>query len=251
MLMLTALYLCIFPPELSAQLKISISPSTAQPGDKLSIPVELSGISADSSIFSIQFDLTYDPGLITADSVIFNNSSPIISEWKKEYNLTDSRISVALAGADFVPTDVELANLTFFVSEFAANGDSSVLRFENLYVNEGTPTASGQDGIVKVVVVGIIERANSSIPISASLGQNYPNPFNPLTKIEFSVPHSGDVSLIIYNVNGGEVARLIDSELAIGNFSAVWNAPNMASGIYFYRLRTGEFTQTKKMLLLK
>jgi len=251
MFILMPIYQTAFPLELSAQLKFSIPELTAQPGESLNIPVEMTGAPTDSGIFSIQFDIIYNPILITADNVIFNTTSPVISDWKNEFNLTDGKISFALAGSDFVPTDIVIANLTFMVSEFAENGDMSELHFENLYVNEGTPAASGQDGIIRVVIIGVIDRLDSSIPKSPWLEQNFPNPFNPMTMIEFSVPRSGYVSLIIYNVGGAEVARLIDSEMSSGKFSVVWNASNMASGIYFYRLQAGDFIQSKKMLLLK
>ena len=250
-LFLISIYQIAFPNELSAQLKFSIPSLTAKPGDSLSIPIEMTGVPSDSCIFSIQFEITYDPTIISADSVIFNTSPTAISDWKKEFKLIDGKISIALAGTDSVLSDIIIANLTFMVSESAISGDSSALRFENLYVNEGTPTASGQDGMIKVLVIGITELLESSIPKSLSLEQNFPNPFNPATTIEYSVPHSGDVSLIIYNANGREIERMVDGEMSAGRFRVVWNASDLASGIYFYRLRTGEFVRTRKMVLLK
>ena len=91
----------------------------------------------------------------------------------------------------------------------------------------------------------------ASVPRAFALDQNYPNPFNPVTNIEYSLPHSGDVTLIIYNLRGQEVARLIDGGQVAGNHSVTWDASNFASGIYFYRLQAGDFIQTKKMVLLK
>ncbi|MCH7496045.1 MAG: T9SS type A sorting domain-containing protein [Candidatus Marinimicrobia bacterium] len=250
-LILTTVYQIAIPHELSAQLKFSIPSFIVKPGDSLSIPIELTGVAPDSSIFSIQFEIAYDPTIISADSVIFNTSPTAISDWKKEFNLIDGKISIALAGTDSVLTDINIANLTFMISEVATSGDSSVVQFENLYVNEGTPTASGRDGMIKVLVVGITELLDNSIPQSPSLDQNFPNPFNPVTTIEFSVPRSGDVSLIIYNANGREIERMVDGEMSAGRFTSVWNATELASGIYFYRLQTGEFVLTRKMVLLK
>ena len=83
------------------------------------------------------------------------------------------------------------------------------------------------------------------------LYQNYPNPFNPVTKINYAIPVDSDVSLILYNLRGHEVARLVDSKRIAGNHSISWNASNVASGIYFYRLQIGDFVQTRKMVLLK
>ena len=204
--LLIAVYQIAFPHQISAQLKISIPSLTVIPGGSLIIPIEMTGVSPDSGIFSIQFEISYDPVIISADNVIFNLSSPVISEWQKEFNLSEGKISCALAGSDSVLSDVIVTNLIIIISESAIDGDSSVLHFDNLYVNEGTPTASGQDGMIKVLVIGITEMLDSSIPKSLSLEQNFPNPFNPATTIEYSVPHSGDVSLIIYNASGREMS---------------------------------------------
>lgn len=80
---------------------------------------------------------------------------------------------------------------------------------------------------------------------------NYPNPFNPITTIEYSLFHTGDVSLIIYNLLGEEVARLVSEVQQKGNNKVIWDASNVSSGIYFYRLQAGNFVQTRKMILLK
>ena len=83
------------------------------------------------------------------------------------------------------------------------------------------------------------------------LGNNYPNPFNPTTSIEYSLPQSGEVSLIIYNLLGQEVAKLVSGEIESGYHKVTWDASNFSSGIYFYRLQAGDFVQTRKMVLLK
>ena len=96
-----------------------------------------------------------------------------------------------------------------------------------------------------------VENEEVDLPVEFVLSQNYPNPFNPETKIWYSLPHSGDVNLIIYNILGKEVARLVDGNMPAGEHTVLWNASNFASGIYFYRLQAGDFVQTRKMVLLK
>ena len=96
-----------------------------------------------------------------------------------------------------------------------------------------------------------VENEEVDLPVEFVLSQNYPNPFNPETKIWYSLPHSGDVNLIIYNILGKEVARLVDGFQTAGKYNSIWNASNFASGIYFFRLQAGDFVQTKKMALLK
>jgi hypothetical protein len=91
----------------------------------------------------------------------------------------------------------------------------------------------------------------NEIPSGFSLSQNYPNPFNPVTNIKFSIPQSSVVSLIIYDVAGKEVAKLIDQNMNAGNYSYDFNASNLSSGVYFYRINAGSFTDVKKMILVK
>jgi hypothetical protein len=95
----------------------------------------------------------------------------------------------------------------------------------------------------------------ATIPTAYGLGQNYPNPFNPSTAIRFSLPASGPVSLVVYDITGKEVAELLHEERSAGihevRFDAGRIRGGLASGVYFYRINAGSFTQTKKMLLVK
>ena len=100
-------------------------------------------------------------------------------------------------------------------------------------------------------IIGVDNKLFSQIPEVYNISQNYPNPFNPVTNISYSLPVSGDVTLIIYNLLGEEVARLVDGLQQAGEYQTQWNASNFASGIYFYRLQAGDFVQTRKMVLLK
>ncbi|MCH8305166.1 MAG: T9SS type A sorting domain-containing protein [Candidatus Marinimicrobia bacterium] len=83
------------------------------------------------------------------------------------------------------------------------------------------------------------------------MSQNYPNPFNPATKIEFSLPKRSETSLIIYNVLGQEVKRLLDGDLAAGDYELFWDASGNSSGVYLYELRTEKYRFVRKMLLVK
>jgi len=96
-----------------------------------------------------------------------------------------------------------------------------------------------------------VEGEDTGLPMKYTLLQSYPNPFNPTTTIEYTLQHSGDVSLVIYNLLGEEVTRLVNGQQDAGYHKATWNASNMSSGIYFYRIQAGDFVETRKMLLLK
>jgi len=96
-----------------------------------------------------------------------------------------------------------------------------------------------------------VEQFGNSLPSGYELDQNYPNPFNPSTTIRFSIPAGEFVSLKIYNSIGEQVADLVNEELPTGNYTVNWNAENVSSGMYFYTLKTSDFSDTKKMILLK
>ena len=98
-------------------------------------------------------------------------------------------------------------------------------------------------------VVSVEEPAE--IPSAYSLSQNYPNPFNPTTKIQYSLPEALNVRLSVYNSMGQEMMQLVNENQSIENYIVEFNAQNLPSGIYFYRLQTNKFVDTKKMLLLK
>ncbi|MBK7158599.1 MAG: T9SS type A sorting domain-containing protein [Ignavibacteria bacterium] len=89
------------------------------------------------------------------------------------------------------------------------------------------------------------------VPNKFSLHQNYPNPFNPVTKIRYDIPVSGNVSMKIYDNIGREVKSIINEFKDAGFYTVEFNGSNFASGIYYYKLETGNFTATKKMVLLK
>ena len=83
------------------------------------------------------------------------------------------------------------------------------------------------------------------------LEQNYPNPFNPSTTINYELPITNYVELSIYNVLGQKVATLVDKKQAAGRYQVEWNAGAFASGVYYYRLSSEAFVETKKLILLK
>jgi hypothetical protein len=100
-------------------------------------------------------------------------------------------------------------------------------------------------------ITAVVQQQTSEIPKQYTLSQNYPNPFNPSTKINYSIPKSSVVTLKIYNILGQEVATLVNGYQNTGKYIATFNASQLASGIYFYRLQSGNVSLTKKMILMK
>jgi hypothetical protein len=109
----------------------------------------------------------------------------------------------------------------------------------------------------RLINLGAIRRLGTSVPDRYSLSQNYPNPFNAETKIKFDIQKSvassqySVVTLKIFDILGKEVAALVNESLQPGTYEVTFDGSNLPSGVYFYQLRTGNFIETKKLVLLK
>jgi hypothetical protein len=115
-------------------------------------------------------------------------------------------------------------------------------------------TSNGNNGTISgaVWIPGISSTENENdIPDSYSILQNFPNPFNPATSIRYSVPELTKVSLRVYDVLGNEIATLVNEEKERGVYTVNFDASQLASGMYLYRLQAGSFVETKKMILLR
>ena len=96
-----------------------------------------------------------------------------------------------------------------------------------------------------------VVEVNLGLPSEFALQQNYPNPFNPTTKITYSVPADGFVNIAVYNVLGEKVANLLNTNVKAGNYDISFDATNLTSGMYLYRMEAGDFVSVKKMMILK
>lgn len=124
--------------------------------------------------------------------------------------------------------DNQIAN--FYLQEFAAR----------YYEANGTDT---------IIVTGVEDELD--MPLNYSLSQNYPNPFNPVTNINFSIPQRSNIEMIVYNTLGQKVATIINEVKEAGNYKVTFDGSNLPSGVYFYRISAGDFSQTRKLILLK
>jgi D-alanyl-D-alanine carboxypeptidase len=103
---------------------------------------------------------------------------------------------------------------------------------------------------VRHYLTGIV-KIGEKIPVKFHLSQNYPNPFNPVTNIKFDLPNATSVKLTVFDILGREVDVLINQYLKPGTYNVDWDASNYPSGVYFYKLITADYTETKKMILIK
>lgn len=146
------------------------------------------------------------------------------------------------------PTTAGTYNYTYKYKRESAWQDTSIVTvaFVQNDVNKEVLNA----GKGAYIATGIAN-TSADIPAKYSLSQNYPNPFNPATVIKFSIPKSGFTSLKVYDAMGREVAVLMNSRTDAGNYESEFNASNLSSGVYFYKLVSGDFSQVKKMTLIK
>lgn len=135
----------------------------------------------------------------------------------------------------------KINSINFALSNLA---NATKLNLYDVNVDMGNPITV-PDTIVSVRTLA------AEIPSDYYLGQNYPNPFNPSTTIEFGLPKSENVKLIVYDLLGRVVAELVNENLNAGNYKVKFDATNLASGIYFYTLKAGDFITTKKLMLMK
>lgn len=146
----------------------------------------------------------------------------------------------------------------YFSSNSGDNWSSAYTGTANLLdIDVSTPNccavgwAVGANGtIVGLGFTGIANNHNQ-IPSEYMLMQNYPNPFNPSTMITFQIPKSGNVKLVVYDLLGREVKTLLNEFKPVGTYDVSFDAANLSSGVYFYKLESGSFTDSKKMLLVK
>ena len=171
--------------------------------------------------------------------------SDIQGGWTGEGNINLDPLFVDAATGDYHLTANSPcidAGISFFVFE----GDTLVDMSEDEYVGSAPDMGAFEYG-----ASGGVDDDFSDVPEDFSLFQNYPNPFNPVTTISYQLPKTGVVRLSIYNIKGQLVETLVNEQRSPGSYSATWYANDVSSGLYFYKLTTGNKIVTKKMLLLK
>jgi hypothetical protein len=140
-----------------------------------------------------------------------------------------------------VQTEQPSHELTFIYHTVGANGEPVGQREERAEFTSASFSLGDGEG---------------ELPGTFQLGQNYPNPFNPSTEISFSLPNAAHVELDVFNVLGQKVRSLVSSDMTAGEHTVMWDGQNasgatVSSGVYFYRIAAGNFTDTKKMMMLK
>jgi len=170
--------------------------------------------------------------------------------WKiKKVGSPDKKFESDNSGADSSAT----LRYSFLDSIRASyNSGDSVLTLWSATAYNGVDSITSNSVILylKRSTVGI-SQISSAVPEQYGLFNNYPNPFNPVTNIKFDIPKSSFVKLFIYDSKGAVVSELVNTNLQAGSYSYSFDAAQLSSGVYFYRVEAGSFTDTKRMILLK
>jgi len=199
-------------------------------------------------IITATVDVDLDAATVNSETVVVNGSTSGPIPGSPNYFASPKRIAYIVdSGFDFAFDEVVTVTLTGEILSVIGLGLDGNGNGES----EGSPIDDFAWEFTTESPVGILPDGNAPIPTRYNLGQNYPNPFNPTTEMQFALPTRSHAILIVYNTLGKEIVTLVDAEYAPGYHSVTWNASSVASGIYFYRLQAGEFTATRKMLLLK
>ena len=187
-------------------------------------------------------------------------STDMCSTWTFIDTLINSQVGLSYSIGSTEGMIIGTKELGVFL--FSDEGDSLGSRNEgltNLNVqaltldNNGYVYPGTENGVWRRPLSEIVTSVNDEItqPTEFILEQNYPNPFNPSTKIKYSIPQSSNIAIKVFDILGNEIETLINEEKPAGTYELTWNAVNLPSGVYFYRLRSGSFVETKKMVLLK
>jgi hypothetical protein len=166
-------------------------------------------------------------------------------------NVNDVMIELSVDnGATWNTIESSIANTETYPWTIAAqdSSDECLIRITDVV---SSSVSDVSDAVFTIDILSSIKNDNEDIPTEFGLVQNYPNPFNPSTIIKYTVPESSPVSIGIYDLTGQEVTVLVNEVKQPGTYEIEFNAENLASGVYIYRMIAGSFVQVKKMSLLK
>ncbi len=263
-------------PQQNWSATIQVDTVLAAPGTEVGVPIRLLDNTADISALQIPLWIEPNPD-IKVDSVQVNDSFITNDFYWAVLPATDIEDTLQISILPYFsggslpalssPNGV-IATIWFTVGGAVDPGlneiDSIALDTvisgigpDFRWVNASDPLGQSlfpdvvKGGVNVDMTLDINDGDDSPLPGEFSLAQNYPNPFNPMTTIEFSLPHAGQIELVVFNILGQEVQTLVDRRLSAGVHRIEFDAGDKPSGIYFYRLVHAEGVETRKMTLIK
>lgn len=231
----------------STQVTVNITTTSASTGSKTVIITNPDGQSVSSSVI---FD-TPLPVLMSSFTSIINKRNVTLN-WRTEQEINNKGFDVERKTVFTNSSSGDWAKISFVDGNGTVNAPK-----EYSFTDAKLVTGIYNYRLKQIDYNGNYEyfrlpaNVKIGIPMSAEISQNYPNPFNPLTRIDYSIPAQGKVTIVIYDITGREVTRPVDEIKDAGYFTAEFNASNLASGVYFYRIIAPGINQVKKMLVIK
>ncbi|MBN8572084.1 MAG: T9SS type A sorting domain-containing protein, partial [Ignavibacteria bacterium] len=216
----------------------------------------ISNLNTDK-VYSLNF-LNANTGFAVIDSLRFLKTTDSGNSWNivsylpvhtDKLFMIDELNGYAIDLIDFYRTTD--GGITWVLQNLNLNISSGYSKIS--FINPQLGYVVGRNGLILKTTTGgtVFVNNNSQTVNDYYLSQNYPNPFNPETKIQFSIPKSGQVKIVVYDLIGREVKELVNEFKQIGSYNISFNGVNLSSGIYFYKLITDDFIETKKMILVK
>ena len=208
-------------------------------------------VSNVTDLFGLSFVLNFDNKdlikPISAEHTDLMGSNPLFLNVLGDDNVSvgiSNRAGDASVSGNGIPVRIKFKALKDITSE-------QVITFSLTDVNANTQDGSSFGLDPQLCYLGLTTGVEDIKPAVFAVYQNKPNPFNPSTTIDFSIPEESRVVINVFNLTGQKIASLKDEFMPLGRHSVVWDAKGMPSGVYFYTIKAGKFSQTKKMLLLR
>jgi hypothetical protein len=195
--------------------------------------------------FSVYIPLPAKPQLISAEPLRPDRADSVVFKWARAQYADHYLLQISHA-PDFAVNfySNSIADTTITLVGYSAG----LTYYWRVQASNVTGSSSWSDSSFTLVVTDV---AKEGIPTEYSISQNYPNPFNPSAKIKFSLPKAALTKIVLYDVLGREIRTLVNKELGAGYYEITVDASTLPSGVYFYRFQSGDFAQTKKMVLTK
>ena len=242
------------PPTSTEPATMSLSYQNLNPGQR-DIMVIQSYL--PEKIAAVELDIEFDPTVVVLGAPKLAADA---SQMTMQYKITaDGKMKILMhfsnpfdASQQLPAGNIDMLEIPMYAQRYVYTGDETQLKIDGALLSTSTSAAVAVDGISD----------GPLLPETFELFQNYPNPFNPSTTIEFTIGLSSDgsgfqqVALDIFNILGQRVKSLVDEQLPSGHYTIEWNSRSysghrVSTGVYFYRLRVGSESETKKMLLIK
>ena len=227
---------------------------SALKGRSVDIPVTMLSQGNENAL---GFSLVFDPQILSNPQARLGTDAGAATFFSNAAQQNQGRFGLALTlptGQTFAAGLREIFVVSFLVNP-ATGATSTQIGFGSQPIPQEVVDANANALSTDFTPATLIITGVKSNPVTAptvfALGQNFPNPFNPSTMIPFSLPASGHVVLKIYNLNGEEVAVLIDRQLAAGRHELRWESGELKNGVYFYRLQMGTLSQTRKLVVMR